>query len=523
MRKTLLFAAALLATGFATAQTCTEIEKPIRFHAMSEDGKYLVNFETGYIGVLNTEDNTFTEWNDAEMNHDLGMGNMVTNDGFLVGCALTTPTLFDITNHTKTPLGVKEGEENNYSCANGITPSKKYIVGYIGTGKNEDNDRYSALRYKPAIWTRGEDGNYGVYEDLPYPTKDYSGVMPKGVLPNWVSEDGSVIAGQMTTQENNHFPIVWRRQQDGSYTYELYDKGVCEPGTVFPERPEYKPQAPDYNDYMTEDMAKAYEQDMVEYKDSLWKFQIGECEKPKWYPVPNSTFYMTQDMVDKYNKDFDEYQSKDAIFNEQKNKYRYFLYDENNVKPNFYAQNAVTLSANGKYYGTTKKDWSSVGGSVMLKIGETLEYNEFDKNLYGQSVTNDGDFFVTDQGTAYVYPAGKTERITVAEWLRSKGENKAADWLDARPMPTGTAICSSDGRVLSGFSFIGDNMYSTWLIKLGASSTGINDIETSTNPDAIVKAYDIEGRIVAEGPSSKITKNLKKGIYIVNGRKIVVR
>lgn len=125
---------------------------------------------------------------------------------------------------------------------------------------------------------------------------------------------------------------------------------------------------------------------------------------------------------------------------------------------------------------------------------------------------------MSDLSTAYVYPSNSTEKVTLIEWLKAKGETEAAEWLSDRE--TGTAICSGNGRVISGF-YGAPGSYRSWIIKLDETPTGITDIEQSGNSH--VKAYDLQGRIVAEGEYNEVRNNLKRGIYIINGRKVVVK
>lgn len=198
--------------------------------------------------------------------------------------------------------------------------------------------------------------------------------------------------------------------------------------------------------------------------------------------------------------------------------FRSFYYEH--VTPNFYTMNGVWLSTNGKYYATTcKKGWEgTIGDAALLTVGKTSELYDYKDGLSGYCVTNDGDFFVSDAGTAYVYPANSKEKVTLIDWLRSKGETEAADWLSDKE--TGIAICSGDGRVISGY-FGAAGIYDSWLIKLDETPTGITDIEQDGNSH--VKAYDLQGRIVAEGEYNEVRNNLKRGIYIINGRKVVVK
>ena len=193
------------------------------------------------------------------------------------------------------------------------------------------------------------------------------------------------------------------------------------------------------------------------------------------------------------------------------------FYNEH-VTLNYYAQNGVWLSTNGKYYATTCEKNYAVGDAALFTIDETLKPHDYEDGLYGYCVTDDGDFFVSNTATAYVYPANSTEKVTLIDWLKSKGETEAAEWLSDRE--TGTAICSGDGRVISGFYGAPGN-YTSWIIKLDETPTGITDIEQDGNSH--VKAYDLQGRIVAEGEYNEVRNNLKRGIYIINGRKIVVK
>ena len=265
MKKLLLLAAVLLCGGSTFAQTMIEFPGAAGFHAMSENGKWMVStLSSGAITIYNTETDEYQSYESATMSYILGIGNMVTNDGLLVGNVNEQAAILDIESKTWTPLGLKEGDENGASQASCISQSGEYIVGYVPRGKG-----FCTTMTVPVLWTRGSDGTYGVYEELPYPEKDFSGAKPKYILPNCISDDGTVIAAQILMQDNYCLPLVYRKAQDGTWTYEMYDKDLCEPGTVFPEFPDYYPEAPDSYDYLTSEGLAAYEQAMVEYTDSV--------------------------------------------------------------------------------------------------------------------------------------------------------------------------------------------------------------------------------------------------------------
>lgn len=493
-----------------SAQTMKELPG-LRYHAMSENGKWMLSVEQGWIGILNTETDEFQEYGGGDVAYDLGLGNMVTNDGFLVGAVDGMPSILDIENKTWTPLGLKEGDLYGGTIANCITPSRKYIVGGVAINGNS----FGKLTLKPVIWTLNDDGSYGPYEELPYPKKDFSGRQPLYILTNCISDDGKIIAAQMMNHENQCLPLIYRKAEDGTWTYEIFDKEVCEPGIEFPEFPTEEPPVPDLYEYMTQEQIEEYKKDSTAYEDSLWSYTIGESTVMPTY-WPDKRYYASDEALELFDQAWEKYVQESDAFMQKIYAFREFY--EKNVNLLFYGQNAVWMSPNGKYYATTCENNYSLGNSALFTIGETLQKHDYEDRLYGFCVTNDGDFFVSNTSTAYVYPANSTEKVTLIDWLKSKGEDEAAEWLSNRE--TGTAICSGDGRVISGFTGM-SGAYTSWIIKLDETPTGITDIEQDGNSH--VKAYDLQGRIVAEGEHNEVRNNLKRGIYIINGRKIVVK
>lgn len=511
MKKLLLLVVTLLSTSFLSAQTMKELPG-LRFHAMSENGKWMLSVEQGWIGILNTETDEFQEYGGGDVSYDLGLGNMVTNDGFLVGAIDGMPSVLDIDNKTWTPLGLKEGDLRGATIANCITPSRKYIVG----GVSINGFTFGHTHMKPVIWTMQDDGTYGPYEELPYPETDFAGRAPLYILTKCISDDGTVIAAQMMSQDNECLPLIYRKGQDGTWTYEIYDKEVCEPGLEFPEYPTEEPVVPNMYDYMTEEQINTYKKDSTAYEDSLWRYNIGEITTmPTHWPDPKE--YMTEEGEKLFNEAWEKYTVESEEFMQIIYKFREFY--EKNINFRFYGQNAGWMSANGKYYTTTCEKDRSLGDVALFTIGETLTKHDYEDRLYAFHVTNDGDLFVSNTATAYVYPAGSTEKVTLQDWLRSKGETEAAEWLDN--IETGVAICSADGRVISGYSGMA-GAYNSWIIKLDETPTGITDIESDSN-NGNVKVYDLQGRLVTEGKANEVRQGLKKGIYVIDGCKFAVK
>ena len=100
MKKILTLVIALASTCVTFGQMMKDIPVERRFHAMSENGKYLASVDQGYIGIYNSETDEYKAFeNPNEGGYDLGLGNSLTNDGFLCGamygCLLYTSDAAD--------------------------------------------------------------------------------------------------------------------------------------------------------------------------------------------------------------------------------------------------------------------------------------------------------------------------------------------------------------------------------------------------------------------------------------------
>lgn len=70
-----------------------------------------------------------------------------------------------------------------------------------------------------------------------------------------------------------------------------------------------------------------------------------------------------------------------------------------------------------------------------------------------------------------------------------------------------------------------DNLYNpelTYTFVVNDGTTAVNGVETEA-ADADVVVYSIDGTVVGKGNKADVIKSLKKGIYIINGQKVVIR
>lgn len=72
-------------------------------------------------------------------------------------------------------------------------------------------------------------------------------------------------------------------------------------------------------------------------------------KKPEY--KPEKSYYASDEENNLFKEAWDKYLEDNNAFSDQLKVFRTFYYEH--VTPNFYAQNSVNLSANGKYYSTT--------------------------------------------------------------------------------------------------------------------------------------------------------------------------
>ena len=109
-------------------------------------------------------------------------------------------------------------------------------------------------------------------------------------------------------------------------------------------------------------------------------------------------------------------------------------------------------------------------------------------------------------------------------------------WYEAY-LPTGLtgAVCMNDARTLVTGALVqdaqlGENYenlqrpdlqfyYSTYVVEVGTA--GVQTVEKEIN-DGVYRVYNLQGVKVYEGNNEDALKSLGKGLYIVNGKKVML-
>lgn len=133
-----------------------------------------------------------------------GDGQYVADDGTMVGedALLSMPVIMK-DGKVIVPDAVKS---YGYGCFESITPDARMAAGFVG------------IPYTPCVYNLETE----TLEILPAPERDLAGGTPQGVIPHVISDDGRTVAGVVMDDTGMHeYPIIFRRADDGSWSYSL--------------------------------------------------------------------------------------------------------------------------------------------------------------------------------------------------------------------------------------------------------------------------------------------------------------
>lgn len=131
------------------------------------------------------------------------------------------------------------------------------------------------------------------------------------------------------------------------------------------------------------------------------------------------------------------------------------------------------------------------------------------------TLTNEAGESIALNDPEAVVAEGASEWDTPVEWSVSLQEKLNTIGTYKLTIPAGYFnIGSEQGQVLN-------NKETVVVFNITAAAQSIKGIQV--NADTEVTVYNVTGIAVATGKASQVLKNLTKGIYIVNGRKVVIR
>lgn len=436
MKKFYASAAALLIAAQAFALSEPMIIDNMMIRSITSDCKHaLFDDQFGKIISLYNLDTKNLIWANEDLGLTSAMRRSISDNLVFVGSTESSIGYYIKSDGVPHELTLPEGYEMGYP--NSISNDGQMIVGALF--QEAMSIDAGNIMVVPCIWEADGNGGYKTPEILPYPTKDWTGATPQYVQCMDVSDDTSVIIGQMTANDGfSNQIVVWRKGNEG-WSYEtIHDELLNPEEVVIPAWPGEEPKKPKFQDYMSEEEIARYdaaveafnsrpqpqtvdfmtEEKRAEYEAALAEYMADPMNVP--YPAPDA--YMTEEELKAYYEAVDAYWSAPrpdpAEYMTDENKTAYnnaleayqTLYDE--WEPKYQAwqdamwqaletgvafdQGSFSISPNGQLglaVSSQSDPWTGV--SKMVNYVFSLEGSDYwttegGLDFYGNSISNDG-------------------------------------------------------------------------------------------------------------------------------------
>ena len=547
------------------------------FDKMSPNGQWTTQAMQGSVVIFNRADSVFYVYGEEEGSaYSIGQGNAINNDGIIVGgISDSQPAYWQDGEWNLLPLA--EADTIVYNSADAITPDGRRIAGSLACSRwGLDNNNQMLA---PVVWTKGEDGKYGLYQRLPQPTKDFSGRAPQYITARSISADGKTIFGQIVDY-TGMYPclIVYKEDAEGKWSYQtLGQELLYKEGTEFPAWPNYEPKQPKIQNYMSEEELTEYNDAMALYEDSVDLYYQGLIDKYPSYPLYDD-YLKNETKKEEYTQASDKYKKEYKAYQDSTNVFYDVFYEACTNKA--FGSNEVVTSENGRYYVSSLSCPDPNGDPLALEPeiitvpvcfdlqAEKPTMIQLDGNdIITCSVLNDGTVFMASPSmeytrNAYVIPTGSKKAMSFFDWMKAKNlpaynwmtEHLSFDYTGVEydedgneilvsvpdSLIAGTISVNSEGTVFSSFlwdawSLADRGQYISYFIDLNPASgvaapkAEATEVKVYPNPTTDIlyidgdickiNIFDLSGRVVYE--SSSVSSSIPmasiagRGTYLV--------
>ncbi|MDE6379532.1 MAG: hypothetical protein K2L11_03595 [Muribaculaceae bacterium] len=542
MRK-LLFLTGLSAMGLSALATDNSSD-PVVFedacaYAMSANGAYFVSEAEGGLKIVDIATGKMVVYsNDGDVgSYSQGIGKCISNTCIVVGSSADDSAVYWKDGEWYV-LDVPE-DAIFANHANAITSDGYRICGNIGGGGDIYN--YDVLMQKPCIWTwNAEKNDYDTAVMLPFPELDFTGRIPQYVTAIDISDDGKTVIGQvMIANGLCRYPIIYTENEKGEWSYRLPDEKKLYPeGLVFPEFPGDGPVCPSQESFMTTEEIEAYTEAVLDWRDA------GDYT----VPYPEYEDFMTDEELKDYQKAYTEFLKE---YEAWATAYSSWLDMELEILSEvpIYEFNSIRISPDGKKFANTvyvedDSDPDAWMPDVYSYIW-VFDIESRDITKYEQQDSFILTFFGNDGVALAVVGKGENPQSYVlkdgeATWMKTWITNalpECSSWMEenmtfevmtefwnpdinswdvayTEEVLTGRACATPDlSKIILGVENVWD--YTDDGLSVMFDMSGADAVSVINENDVNTTIYDLSGR--------KLNEASAPGIYIVNGKKKVVR
>ena len=528
MKKVYLSMAAILAAVPAFALTGPYILDDMMVAGITPDGKYaLCDDQFNSVLSLVEIESGDVLW---ECYDQLRSGTRrVISNTLVAPCSTESDAPYYVIDGISYPLPIPEESYGAYPHS--ISADGSLIVGGVSnTGLSLD---FTSIMTVPCVWHVNDEGGYDMCELLPYPDKDWTGLVPQYVQAVDVNNDATIIVGQITANDGfSQEPIVWRLGDEG-WSYERLHPELLNPDNLpIPEHPGDGPMAPNEEEFLNESELESYLADLEEYnsREIPQKTDFMSDENREAYEVAMATYYEDPDnnpfpFIDDYlsESELEEYlAAMDAFYAvdvpnaidymtaEEKAAYEAAVqayqtaYQEWQVKYEAYWEvmdpilanavpfemNSVSISPSGKYFGMVS---SKIDYMTWISTNETyifsLDSDEYWINNEGEeysltSLSDDGASLgiasIMDYNARKLVfsPAPGQGGVLLSDYLKEK-DPETYGWVEenmTHPLSTynfETGEVTTEDTILTGTGFADDDfkVIATYVLNGWATET----------------------------------------------------
>ena len=523
-------------------------------HHMSHDGTQVVGEASdGSTVYYNIPQNKFYYYE----NCTFGRGYCMADAGWIVGCQL-----FDSDTQSNTGVIMKDGEIiipsvfNSYSSSNihSVTPDGSRVCGVVGnSGRGMSN--------LPFYCDLDASGNFGKIQLLPTPEKDFFGNRPQYCTATWISDDGKTIAGQVIDNRGFFiYPILYKENAQGTWEYSLPSESLFNMDKLDLPQPvgdfddEYPNLVyPEPTHFMDPSQINAWNEAY-----NYWQSHNFEDEYDPYTHLEN---FMTDQEMDAYvsavyayNEAVEEYNYKNEYYWEQV--YKIVACSV------FFERNAMAMSPDGKwlassrYYEDPEADLydnvpvTYVPYQFNLVTGEILQLADEVANLNVNQVFNNGDVLcVTPVASvlpprSWLYQNEKGSLISIQDYVTQVnpvygawyeenlsayipvGINEDGTYKYEYATITGIVSASEDMQIMCG-GVIGDAIEGLGMdisyLFTDMGSAGVEKITLEPTESGVYEVFNLQGVRVLTTKDAALLNSLDKGLYIINGKKVMIR
>lgn len=497
----------------AMAATDAKIEYLPEMYAIriSPDGALFAS-RTGVTSAYDINSGETFSYSDAFV----GTGNSVANNGMIVGAGDQGAAIF-LQGETIYPSTM---QEYGYAQFNGVTKDATRVVGMMGNSE-------MGPTYIPFVADIDESGQISNLVTLPFPDRDLFRSIPQWVGASWISEDGKTILGEVLDGVGYYsYPIIFTEDSNGEWNYTLPSASLFNPeGIEIPMNPYVdEPDYPYPENFMSGAALQAY-------REAKQAFAAGQGLNPDEFD------YMTDEQAEAYMEALKAY--NDWFYSDYDKIAAYFAaYDAVQATSPTFALSEFCIHPDGKSFmtrgGLVQSD-GKLDGKIyeFSTTGLVRIIDTPNPDLYPSQILSDGTLVATLPKMAvpntYLLLSGAEDFITIREFLEPEYP-ELSNWMDETiPYGSGLVCVSDDMSVMAGgllsdqladYGEKNDYYYSSYVFYNLAPASVEN---LSLSPfDGSYKVYNLQGVKMLETKEIKEISNLPKGIYIINGKKIVL-